>query len=562
MANKESREDGETRKLSFKKLTEANPPAIIEVDKKGEVVYANSRAEEVLGLEESEITDRTYDDPAWKITDFEGNYFPTEQLPFEIVKNTGKLVEGVRHAIEWPNGKRKPLSINATPLFDEDGNFDGIVSIAEDITKECQLDQDLKDSERFLENVFDSIQDGISVLSPDLTIRHVNETMNRRYEKNTPLEGEKCHEVYRNREHPCVLCPTRRCMKSGELERDIVPGLPGSETKWIELFSYPMIDSRTGEVTGVFEFVRDITKRREAERRQEHLNSILRSIRGVNQLLVRANDKDSLIEGICDTLVNTRDYHHVWVALFDDSDKLITSAEAGLGEDFEPLLEMLKEGDLPRQIRNSLNQNGIILTKDPSTYCKDCPLTERHEGASSITVKLEQADEVYGILSAAAPEEFISKEEEQEPFEEMAGDIAFGLCNIEVDKERREARKALEAEKEKLRQSFVELAETTSRVLGVRDPYTQRHEQRVAELAREVGKRMELDEDKLLGLYLGGTLHDIGKIAIPETILTKPGELKGVEWRMIRSHPEVGYNQILEDTDFPWPVAEMTLHYH
>jgi len=113
-----------------------------------------------------------------------------------------------------------------------------------------------------------------------------------------------------------------------------------------------------------------------------------------------------------------------------------------------------------------------------------------------------------------------------------------------------------------LQQSFVELAETTSRVLGVRDPYTQQHEQRVAELAREVGERMELDEEELLGLYLGGMLHDIGKIAIPETILTKPGELSDIEWDMIRSHPRRGHDEILEETDFPWPVAEMTLHHH
>ncbi|MFB6215529.1 MAG: HD domain-containing phosphohydrolase, partial [Candidatus Aenigmatarchaeota archaeon] len=113
-----------------------------------------------------------------------------------------------------------------------------------------------------------------------------------------------------------------------------------------------------------------------------------------------------------------------------------------------------------------------------------------------------------------------------------------------------------------LQQSFIELAETTSRVLGVRDPYTQKHELRVGELAREVGRRMKLDKDILLGLYLGGVLHDIGKIVVPETILTKPGELTDIEWNMIKSHPKVGYNQILKDTDFPWPVAEMTLHHH
>lgn len=128
--------------------------------------------------------------------------------------------------------------------------------------------------------------------------------------------------------------------------------------------------------------------------------------------------------------------------------------------------------------------------------------------------------------------------------------------------DRKESKLKLLHSEARLRQSFVELAETTSRVLGVRDPYTQKHELEVGRLAKEAGKRLGLSEEKCLGLYLGGVLHDIGKIAIPETILTKPGELKDVEWKLIKSHPIVGYEQILKDTNFPWPVAEMTLHHH
>lgn len=137
----------------------------------------------------------------------------------------------------------------------------------------------------------------------------------------------------------------------------------------------------------------------------------------------------------------------------------------------------------------------------------------------------------------------------------------FEKTQEEISK-RENAQKKLEDSKQDLKQSFIELAETTSRVLGVRDPYTQQHELRVGELAREVGRRMGLGEKKQLGLYLGGVLHDIGKIAVPETILTKPGKLKDIEWNLIKSHPEVGYNKILRDTDFPWPVTEMTLHHH
>jgi len=133
---------------------------------------------------------------------------------------------------------------------------------------------------------------------------------------------------------------------------------------------------------------------------------------------------------------------------------------------------------------------------------------------------------------------------------------------IEDITEHKKTKEEIESQEYLLRRSFIELAETTSRVLGVRDPYTQKHEQRVALFARNVGRKLGLDEDRTLGLYLGGILHDIGKIAIPETILTKPGELKEIEWSMIKSHPRVGCNQILQKTNFPWPIAEITLHHH
>ena len=114
---------------------------------------------------------------------------------------------------------------------------------------------------------------------------------------------------------------------------------------------------------------------------------------------------------------------------------------------------------------------------------------------------------------------------------------------------------------EQLTRSFIDLAETVSRAMASRDPYTAGHERRVAELARLTGKRMELDEDRLTGLYIGGLLHDIGKISIPESILSKPGKLTEEEWNLLRSHSRRGY-EILKDTNLPWSIADMALHHH
>jgi len=128
------------------------------------------------------------------------------------------------------------------------------------------------------------------------------------------------------------------------------------------------------------------------------------------------------------------------------------------------------------------------------------------------------------------------------------------LRDVEVRRERRKVQAQLE-------RSFIDLVETMSRAMDCRDPYTAGHEKQVAELARLVGERMGLDKNICMGLYIGGLLHDIGKISIPESLLSRPGKLIDEEWALLHTHAKRGY-EILKDTNLPWPVAEMTLHHH
>ncbi|MCJ8502836.1 CHASE domain-containing protein [Desulfatitalea alkaliphila] len=117
-------------------------------------------------------------------------------------------------------------------------------------------------NERFLDSVLESVQDGISVLDTELNIIHANKMMAKWYPVDGALVGQKCHRVYHNSDTPCAACPTLRCIRSGRMEREIVPGRPDTPVEWIELYSYPIKAPDTGEVTGVVEFVRDITEQR------------------------------------------------------------------------------------------------------------------------------------------------------------------------------------------------------------------------------------------------------------------------------------------------------------
>jgi response regulator RpfG family c-di-GMP phosphodiesterase len=105
------------------------------------------------------------------------------------------------------------------------------------------------------------------------------------------------------------------------------------------------------------------------------------------------------------------------------------------------------------------------------------------------------------------------------------------------------------------------VVETITKMVEYRDPYTTGHEQRVGDLAAAIGSKLGYREEKLYGLRIGGYLHDVGKIAVPSELLTKPGRLAPNEYSLIQGHAQIGYD-ILSGIDFPWPVAEMARQHH
>jgi HD-GYP domain-containing protein (c-di-GMP phosphodiesterase class II) len=98
-------------------------------------------------------------------------------------------------------------------------------------------------------------------------------------------------------------------------------------------------------------------------------------------------------------------------------------------------------------------------------------------------------------------------------------------------------------------------------IVETRDPYTAGHQRRVADLARSIATEMNLSVDQINGIRMAATIHDLGKISVPAEILSKPTKLTALEFSLIKTHPQSGYD-ILKDIDFPWPVARIVLEHH
>ena len=103
--------------------------------------------------------------------------------------------------------------------------------------------------------------------------------------------------------------------------------------------------------------------------------------------------------------------------------------------------------------------------------------------------------------------------------------------------------------------------EAVANMVEMRDPYTAGHEKRVGELARDIGREMGWAEDRCRQMELVGLVHDIGKIAVPAEILTKPTKLTDIEMQLMRIHPQAGYD-IIKHVPFPLPVADIIYQHH
>jgi response regulator RpfG family c-di-GMP phosphodiesterase len=97
--------------------------------------------------------------------------------------------------------------------------------------------------------------------------------------------------------------------------------------------------------------------------------------------------------------------------------------------------------------------------------------------------------------------------------------------------------------------------------IDARDPYTAGHQKRSTGLAVAIGQSIGLSEDRITGIRMAGAIHDLGKIAVPAEILSRPSRLTNMEFSLIKTHAKVGYN-ILREIDFPWPIAETIYQHH
>lgn len=262
----------------FESVVENTPLVAVQgFDMDGVIRHWNDASKDLYGYDAGEVIGLRLQDVLFSEED---------ALEFEgLIKKiamTGQAIDKREWKVTARNGSKKCIYSTIFPVF-EHGKIVEVFCMDVDITDRVKAEEslmkakqelELKVEERtqellsvnkFMKNVFDCIQDGISVLDKDLNIIKVNHALEEWHPYMMPLEGKKCYYAYHNRTGPCEICPSLAALKTRKLQVAIVPftGQHG-DRGWLEIYSFPLLDDK-GNVTGVIEHVRDITERRKME---------------------------------------------------------------------------------------------------------------------------------------------------------------------------------------------------------------------------------------------------------------------------------------------------------
>ena len=290
---------------------------------------------------------------------------------------------------------------------------------------------------------------------------------------------------------------------------------------------------------------------------EEHirrLNRTLRTISACNQDLVRACSEDDLLQAVCRDLVEVGQHLLVRICYPDGDRAEVLRTVAARGDD--AALSAADRDPVQDSLAQAAMAQGRTLTSSvPGSTAPRAASADQSTGtATSVALPLIYEQQVLGVLSVWSSAADAFDREELRLLEELAADLAYGIVAVRTVVERNRYMT-------QVGQAMRGTVTALSRTVEMRDPYTAGHQQRVAALAVAVARAMGAPDRVIEGLYFGGMIHDIGKIAVPAEILNKPTKLTSIEYQLIQQHSQAGY-RIVAGIEFPWPLAEMIVQHH
>ncbi len=421
------------------------------LDDEGCLTYVNDRLCEMLGYRRDELLGRPVKD-----------LFAPEsrdRLAQELARRRDGESSAYEVVMVGRDGKHRHVLISARPVLQPGGAYIGSFGVITDVTELRHAADELRREKELSQGYFDVA----GVILVVLDSRGRIELINRRgadalgYRDASELIGRDWCEVCIPEEVRGSVRNTFREIMLGNMapfaqyENQIVRQ---DGARRLILWHNTVLRDLDGQIRGTLSSGEDITELREQGERLAHLNSVLRAIRNVNQLITREKDRDRLLAEGCRELVATEGIRHAWIAQLDAKGRTVRATEAGIGDAFGALRGPLLEGFLPACCRKVLATGSPFVLMDPRDECAECPAKFAHSDTAAVAVPLQHEAKTFGVLVAAVPRAWATDREELSLLLEVSGDLAFALHDLDESDARRAAESALHESEEQYRSLF------------------------------------------------------------------------------------------------------------
>lgn len=244
----------------LKDFIDSMPALVFLRDLNGKYIAVNKMFSDFLGIPESEILGKR------NVDFFPKELIQTTEREDEEVMKTGKMC--FFQEMQDFKGKTLLLTVAKIPLKDRNGNLACIATIAFDTDRLAEIELALGKQIKLFSNTLESVQDGLCILDREFNVLYANPAMNAIYPPiNPPVIGKKCYYAYDNRNSRCPDCMAWRAIEKKEIIREkIVRHDPDGKDRWIEVFHFPLVNTKNESAEGVILYLRDVTERHLAER--------------------------------------------------------------------------------------------------------------------------------------------------------------------------------------------------------------------------------------------------------------------------------------------------------
>jgi HD-GYP domain-containing protein (c-di-GMP phosphodiesterase class II) len=413
--------------------------------------------------------------------------------------------------------------------------------MTEDTSRRLFLEKErLKRHGEFLNNILESLTYPFYVID---TSKGTIKIANSAAKEGDRREGQACYELIYKTGKPCEgpekPCPLVELKKTGKPA--VVEHIHHDEnngTRHLEVHAYPVSDGDENAPL-VIEYMLDITERKRAEECNSRQLEKLAALRTIDLAISSSQDLSIILSVILDRVTSMLAVDAADVLLYRPHLQVLEYA-GGKGFHTRALqFTRLKLGESYAG-RAALERRTIHLQdlKDEGNGFKRSELLDKEGFATYFGVPLIAKGSVKGVLEVFNRSAMAPDNEWLDFLNILAGQIAIALDSVQLFDN-------LERANVNLVMAYDATIDGWARALELRDRETEGHSRRVTDMTLRIADAMGISEEKQADIRRGALLHDIGKMAIPDSILLKSSPLDEREWEVMRRHPEIGYNLLL-----------------